>query len=160
MNARTDHRVSIWRNLSVTIWRGKVDEADAQMACQSLRELTARYTEGLAMLSIIEASSGVPTAEARRLFSEGLRTASAHIRRVGVVIEGDGFQAAAVRAVSNGVVLVVKPSFGFATFQTVLAAVPWVAEGLPSVGGKKATAKEILDAVLQLRASRVETLAS
>lgn len=145
---------TIWRNLGVAVWRGRVDEASAEGARKMTRELMALHPGGFGLLNILDSRVQIPTAEARAKFSSTLRAASGHIRRAGVVVEGTGFHAAAVRAFSTGMNLLISAQFPFAMFETVGDAASWVAEGLPPVEGKPAQAQEIVALVRDLRAQR------
>src|SRR5690242_20414956 len=111
--------VTMWRNLGVCVWRSRPDEASAQRALKLTRELIALYPEGFGLLNILDSRVHVPTSEARAIFSRALQMASPQLRRAGVVIEGSGFQAAAVRAFSAGINLFIKAPFPFAMFETV-----------------------------------------
>jgi hypothetical protein len=148
-----DHRLTVTGNLGVAIWRGRVDEAGAWLGRDLLRSLTAQCPEGFGLLAVLDRAVQVPTAGARAVFSESLRAASAHLRLSAVVIEGVGFQAAAVRAFCTGVNLVIRPPFAFQIFPTVDAAASWMAAGLPARAGKRLDATEIVAVVRSLRTS-------
>jgi hypothetical protein len=110
------------------------------------------FPEGFGLLNVIDGQSEMPTAEARDGFCRALQSASARILRAGVVIEGTGFQAAAVRAFTTGVHLFLGRPFPLRCFHTVGEAAPWLAEGLPVCAGKQTQAREIVAAIHALRA--------
>ena len=146
-----DHCIGIWRNLGVAIWRSRVTEGIALSARELTRELVTQFPQGFGLLNVIQEGIGIPTPEARAIFATALRTASPRLLRAGVVVEGAGFQAAAIRAFSAGINLFIRATFPFHIFTALPDAAPWLAEGLGGFEGKKTQPQEIVIAVREMR---------
>ena len=148
-----DFCTGTWRELFVVIWRHETTAKGIDACRQGLLDVRASHPDGCAVLSIIEPNAPMPPADVRDSLSRTLSEFGDLIKASGVVFEGGGFRAAAVRSVVTGISLVAKQPFPHKVFATVTAASSWVA---PSMPGGAAGPKELTDAVSAIRRQLAE----
>src|SRR4051812_46217715 len=96
---------AIW----VMILHARPTTADMLLARPALKAMQARHPEGFATLTWILPSAGFSMdSEARTAATEITREYNGSIRAMATLIEGAGFQAAAVRAIVSGMDLVAR----------------------------------------------------
>ncbi len=142
-----------WRELSVVIWRHDTTRKGIDACRQGLQDLQASHPNGCAVLSIIEPNASMPPGEVRDELSRTLREFGDLIKASGVVFEGAGFRAAAVRSVVTGISLVAKQPFPHKVFATVNAASSWMA---PSMPDGATSPRELAEAVADIRRQLAE----
>ena len=84
------------------------------------------YPDGVAMLMIAEASSSMPSGEARAKISAMTRRMAPHIRAMALVFEGTGMWMSSMRMVSRTMMMAVPKKFPMDIFPTVEDAAPWI----------------------------------
>ena len=87
-----------WGNVAITVWgtQGTGPLVDRHAGC--LAELALRYPGGFSSLHITGRQAPLPTPEARAKLSEILEQYQHSLACVGVVLEGSGFWASAIRS--------------------------------------------------------------
>jgi predicted nucleic acid-binding Zn ribbon protein len=94
-----------FRNVAINTWSMQPTGA----AVEVLRQLTERSLsdcpDGIASIHWIESGAGLPTPEARQGLGEIAKRYSKHLHCVGVMLEGSGFWASALRSALSGIVL-------------------------------------------------------
>jgi len=131
IHARDDaHAVATWTNVLIAVWRTETRAAALDGVSQALGELVAAHPE-VALIQVVEAGATAPDAEARRAIAAMLRRYADSIRCSAVVFEGDGFQAATLRAVVTGIAILSRPSYPDVVFGSTVAAINWTARHFP-----------------------------
>lgn len=124
-----DRTVATWGPILVVVWKGTVTVAAAREIQFALRDLAASLPrEDVALLTIVEADAPMPSADARTALANILRFCADDIRCSCVVMEGDGFRAAAARSIATGLSLIARQPFPHRIFSTVHEGSRWVAQ--------------------------------
>jgi hypothetical protein len=122
-----NHFVGTWRDVFVTIWRREVTVASVLFIQHRVRAFARRCsTRRCATLTIVEEGAPMPSSEARTALSNMFRFNAEEILCSSVAMEGNGFRAAAVRAVADGLSLVARQPFPHKTFATIDQATLWL----------------------------------
>lgn len=119
------HVLAVCRNVAVVLW---VKETQLS-AVGGMGELLGELTRGdrrSALLQIAEPSALVPTTEAREAIMAVLKLHTSSLLASAVVFEGDGFRAAAARAVVSGIALMARLDFPHQIFASVPSALEWI----------------------------------
>ena len=88
----------------------------------------------MVMLSIVESTSTPPDASERAYVQANMHRFTG-MRAAASVIEGEGFKAAAIRAVLTGITLALRNPYPMRIFATVAEATPWLLERVPGQAG-------------------------
>lgn len=92
-------------NVAINTWSSQ-PTADAVEVLGKLTERSlSECPEGIASIHWIESGAGLPTPEARQGLSEIAKKYAKHLHCVGVMLEGSGFWASALRSALTGIVL-------------------------------------------------------
>ena len=119
-----------------------------------IHEKTAKHPGGLGCIVVVPAGSRLPP-EAQRKAIEGVLTRlSSHLRGLGWVVEGRGFQAAAVRGVLMGLSLYGRRPYPTHVSTSVRDALGWLATKLAN----EAAAADIDRAAQEIARTRAEYL--
>lgn len=105
------HVLGTWRNVVIAIWVDETSLAVVEEAEATVRRLSARYPEGIAVLQIFGEEHPSIEPPVRAALKELLRAGRDVIREAPVVYEGQGFRAASIRAIVTG--LLPQRSLGF-----------------------------------------------
>jgi serine/threonine-protein kinase len=136
------------RDLCVIVNHGPPTVEQQRSARRQTLELGLRYPAGLGCLVIIDAQSPAPDAEVRREIDQVLADLSPCLRALAWVVLGDGFQAAAVRAVLTGLPLGRPRSYPTKIASDLRSALAWA---LPLLEGGAARLGELDEHVAALQ---------
>jgi len=149
-----DHLVATWRDVVLVNWR----IATAPAAPRELRDITERFIDarpsGIAWFVIIEAAAPLPSAEARESLAGTLRDFGGRMHASAVVMEGQGFRAAAVRSVVTGVVLVSRLPHPHRVFHAAPEGCAWLEKQCGDAVARKFVAADLLRAIESARSHR------
>jgi len=134
-------RVWNWQNLVVCAWRGQATSPAAAVLARIMRDLHARASDvRRSYIHLIPDQAGLPDAAARRTISNIMTDYEESIACVGVVIEGGGFWASAMRNVVIGLRVLRKTPFEYRIHATDEEVVSWLPQchtqktGVPLLG--------------------------
>jgi hypothetical protein len=102
------------------------------------------------VLAVVEEGTPLPDAAARRHLAELITRRAPSIRGYAVVCEGSGFRAAAVRAVSLSITMIVR-QLRSDVFADVAAAARWLAPRFQVAPARSPSPREIEVAAAELR---------
>src|SRR5688572_27233637 len=111
-----DFALASFRDCFMVIWRHEttLDGARAlRRGCFGFAETRPR---GIALLTIVEEEAPMPPSDARAEIATFLRDGSDRIKASGVVFEGSGFRAAAVRSVVVGLTMLARQKYPHKVF--------------------------------------------
>lgn len=115
-----------------------------------LRKLKEDSPDGSAFLAVLQADTPLPTEQARAIVKRVFREFSQVMKAGAMVIEGDGFVAAAFRSVLSMLVLTLRPPYPLKVFRSPSDACLWV---LPHIGKSgQVSGVEVLGAIQRLKA--------
>jgi hypothetical protein len=122
-----DHLVATWRDVLVVNWRVEVTMHAVRRLRSVLGEFAAARPAGIATFVVLDAGALVPGHEPRNETASVLRQFEAHTLASCVVIDGQGFRAAAFRSVIAGLSLITRVPYPHRVFGTIDAASDWLA---------------------------------
>lgn len=147
-----------WGNLSVTLWRDKPTSAGATSLERHYRSMITRYPSGFVSLIVIGAGTPAPDESIRKLITSTMDGAGDHLLSVGVVLEAQGFAAAALRAALTSMSMLTRSRFPRRFVSSVGEALEWLSASVRDDEGRPAQRMELARAVDELR--RVAALSS
>lgn len=152
-HADHDHVVGTWRNVFVCVWRHETHAAAVRNLKPVIEALKAENPRGIAMLTVLESGAAMPTAEARKELPTLFQDVAKGIACSGLVFEGEGFRAAAIRALTTTFNLVAAQPFPHKVFSGISGAETMFLELLPaSAGGERLQRGEIVAVANAFRA--------
>lgn len=117
-----------WQDLFVVFDDGHIGIAEYRRIEPQLASQAANHEEGLSCLVVIPHDAAVPPAEVRAHLGQMLDRLP--MRALAYVVEGEGFKAAAVRAVLLGLGVFQKKTYRTKVFTEKRSALKWLYEGL------------------------------
>lgn len=122
-------RLSSWRNVVVSVW----PDAATTIEVASLHaeaERVAKHTRRPVGLVLVVLETAPPSGnDARARAVEMLRKLGPQVGFVALVVEGDGFRPASVRAMFTGISLLLSPGFPWRIFRTIDELASWTPMG-------------------------------
>lgn len=117
-----NHAVGHTERVLFTMWR-RDTTLDAVRALAPVTQQLSRL--GTGSLTIVERGASLPSSKARTELASALRAERTMLCSA-LVFEGDGFRAAAVRAITTGIYQLAKPPFPIRVFANVMEAAEWM----------------------------------
>jgi hypothetical protein len=99
LHVEKDYALATFGDVFMVIWRHETSMAGAEALRRECLAFAETRPKGIALLTIIEERAPMPPSDSRACIAGFLRDASEVIRASGVVFEGSGFRAAAVRSI-------------------------------------------------------------
>lgn len=93
------------QNVAINTWSSQPTASAVEVLGQLTERSLSECPDGIASIHWIESGAGLPTAEARQGLGEIAKRYSKHLHCVGVMLEGSGFWASALRSALTGIVL-------------------------------------------------------
>ena len=125
-----------WQNIAINVWATQPSAA----AVDVLSELTERSLMecpgGIASIHCIAQGAGLPLPDARARLGELARRYDKHLLCVGVLLQGDGFWASALRSALSGIVLLAPRGYTLRFYGDVQELSRFVAEQIQQRKGK------------------------
>ncbi len=125
------------RDLVIVAWRLGPNAAAVEAFGPRVEALVTA-TPGMCLLGVARRLTGVPDDATRGLIATYIRRVFGRVRAGAFAIEGEGFRAAATRAVVTGLLALVRPDVPVRVFGSIEEAVSWLA---PYLGVKDDTPK-------------------
>ena len=148
-----NHVVGTWRNVFICVWRHQTEESAIVKLKPVIEGLKIRNPAGIAMLTVVEPDADLPTPGARQALPRLFKEVAKGISCSALVFEGEGFRAAAVRALTTTFNMVASQPFPHRVCSNVAAAEAMFIGGLPaSTHGEKLQRGELVRAVSAFRA--------
>ena len=150
--ATTDYALATFRDLYIVIWRRNTTMASVRAVRRGALAFADQRPKGIALLTIIEEEAPMPPSEPREALALFMRDAGDHIKASGVVFEGTGFRAAAVRSVVVGLTMLARQKYPHKVFAELEETTAWMERELAAVGlTQPFAAQEVNEAVLSIR---------
>lgn len=146
------HVLSEWRGHVLGIWSGAPDIEAARALAITVERLALQRPGRTAYLGQIRSLSAVPEEPIRRILIELGRRVNLTLNCAGIVIDGQGFHAATVRAFVTGLGLAAGSRFPMRGFSTLAALVAWARPRLIAAQCDPGTEQEIQAAFAHLAA--------
>ncbi len=151
MQATPDFALGYWRDLFICCWRVRTTMEGADELQKHCAEFGRSRSEGIGLLTIIEANAPAPENDARAAIANFLGTAD-YIRGSGVAFEGTGFRAAAVRSIVSGLTMLARQPYQHKVFDAVPTTMAWLVPELTQHLSLDYAAADAIDAVGRFRA--------
>ena len=129
-------RIVTWSVVIASRWKATPTKEKIELVGRHQRAL-AQATVGnrIVMLNVLAPDTGALLSTAAREAAAGLaKDGREHLMGAAHVVEGQGFGAAAARAVMSGIQLAVRARYPTKVFGSTSEALPWVAELLRQAG--------------------------
>jgi hypothetical protein len=139
-----------WRNLYVGVWSGQTTPAMVQAMLDVQAEMATRFHGDIGQISIIEATTKLPTPDTREVMTRAMKQSST--RAVAIVMSGQGFWMSAVRSVLTAVVFVVRGKVAMQFFDSEEESLRWLVGQLE----RPPEIEHALEAVRAMRAASRE----
>jgi hypothetical protein len=150
-SADRTHVLATWRGHVVALWDG----APQLPAVQRFAELLAKQVDarpgGVVYLAQLPATLALPDSQVREAFAKAGRAVSGRIAGIAVTVEGDGFRAAAVRAMVTGIGMMVGGRLPLRCFRSLAEAAAWGSVRLAASSAPLGSADEVESAFATLR---------
>ncbi|HEX6244142.1 MAG TPA: hypothetical protein VFZ61_24670 [Polyangiales bacterium] len=127
-----DHVVATWRNVFICVWRHQTEEQAVRNLKPVIEALKAAHPRGIAMVTVVEPDADLPTPGARQALPKLFKEVAKGVACSALVFEGEGFRAAAVRALTTTFNMLAAQPFPHRVFPTVDAAEAMLMALLPS----------------------------
>lgn len=145
-----DHAVGTWNDYFIVIWRNETKMEAVEGMTKLFDEFAGQHPDGVGFVTIVERNAPLPPGSVRDALARFLGQATT-IKGSGVVFEGSGFRASAVRSVVTGLTMLAKQPFPHKVFATVEQVTTWLVEEINRAMGSSTGADELLDGIRTLR---------
>jgi hypothetical protein len=125
-----DHLIGTFQSVVFVVWRCETSVAGVSRLVATLHQLARGLANDVVLFVVAEQDALAPAPAARGPIAQMLQTAP--LACCVLTLEGEGFRAAALRAVATGIGLVAAPRFPYRPFSTVQAAAAWLEEERPA----------------------------
>lgn len=147
-----DHVVGTWRNVFISLWRHRVEEHAVFNLRPAIHALKVVHPAGIAMVTVLEPDAELPTPGARQELPKLFKDIANGMACSALVCEGEGFRAAAVRALTTTINTIAAQPYPHRVFATVEAAEVMIIAGLPpSAQGERLERGELAGVVAAFR---------
>ena len=120
-------RIGMLGPVVVTCWFGPADAAAARGLARVTNDVIARQQgQRFSNVHLIDRRVRIPDAETRAVLVQLAHDTAAHIACVGVIIEGEGFWASAVRGVITGLRAITPRSAHIHAYASIAQIVDWL----------------------------------
>jgi hypothetical protein len=141
-----DALIGTWDDFFLLVWRRETTLDAIAHANDLVRRFRGQRAAGIGLFTVIAEGAPRPSADARRALAKMLESGEGQVLASVVVFEGDGFRAAAVRAVVTGLTLLARSSFPHRVFESRRDAARWlVCNGSPRWLGRERGLVNALD---------------
>lgn len=147
-----DHLISTWRNVLILVWKHETTLPGVHKLKATYDALETAHPKNVFLLTIVEQGAPMPASPVRVALADFLGGCRGKMVLSGVVHEGSGFRAAAVRSVVTGLAMMANLPYPHKVFSTAEDAARWM--NLSSPVGKDWTDVTLMEAVREVR-SRV-----
>jgi hypothetical protein len=120
-----------WCDVLVLFATGATTLANQRETEPWLIRVSERYPSGIALLPCVAAQSPVPSGPARDQIGMMYARNAQRLRAVAMVVEGQGFRGAAMRAAFTGVNIIQRRPYMTQVFDDFQAALAWAVGRLP-----------------------------
>ncbi len=140
-----------WMNVCIAVWRDETRVSDVVRVSDALDELSKKQPGGVGLMQFVDEGCVGPSADARVALGKLLNRGRAYIRCSVVTYVGDGFRAAAIRAVITAVYWLARPGFPHQVFVDPSAAASALASYLAPKEGQAKWARALRETVYAAR---------
>jgi len=148
-SADADHVVASWRSVLFTCWRSKPRAEQIRITRRANADIFRVHPSGVRVFNVLEGAMGVPDPEGREASAQVMKETRDEDLCSATIVLSTGFWGSTVRAVLTTITLFASPGYPAKVFDSVEAAVRWMAS-VPAPDG--VTEAELARAVAPLRA--------
>jgi hypothetical protein len=123
----SDHVLVQWGTHLLGIWDGAVSIVSVRQWRQHLQSLVKANPRRTVYISYERAGFQMPDDAVRKLIADTLRAVDGQLAACVVILPGQGFKAAAVRALVSGIALMARPKSPLGCVRNIAEAQSWVA---------------------------------
>ncbi len=123
-----------WHEHVLVVWHLAADEARAERVAEATVRATRAAPGKAAHIAWVQATSGAPDADARKVFTKMGRDVGADLACMLAVVGDDGFKSALFRSVITGLALAARIRFPLKLIAGIDEGAAWAAERLGERG--------------------------
>jgi hypothetical protein len=143
--ADDEYCIALWGNLLASAWSGTPTPSRVLRLRESINEASRKNPDGIIVVLRLGALLPIPEGEARAIVVETMRRFDKDLLSWVIVMEGEGFRAAAARTVASTVRLLARGSFPMPITGDVREAASLIAARMPTATAGEV--KRVLDQV-------------
>ena len=126
IEATKDHLISTWHNVLILVWKQETTTNGVNKLKATYASLSERFPKNVFLLTIVEQDAPMPASTVRVALADFLASCGGKMVLSGVVHEGSGFRAAAVRSVVTGLAMMANLPYPHKVFANVDDAARWL----------------------------------
>lgn len=132
-------------DVHLSYWAREANEDDVLEFRQSLQNRRC------SLLLVIGASVGLSTSGARKQAAKLVEDMGADLFAIGIVVEGEGFWRAGIRAMFTGISFLTKPLSPWRVFDSFETSLDWISDETHRRGGQVPDISDLADKLHRLR---------
>lgn len=145
-------RLSLWHNVSITLWTDQATMAAGQRVLRTSRQLSREFPHGRSQVMIIADGAPAPDQATSELLTEIYNPAVSRILCIAAVLEGTGFWASGIRSRMTNMRIAGGSSMVMRTNDTVEEVATWLPAEHESRTGVKIDPSEFKAMLVAVRA--------
>jgi hypothetical protein len=139
-----------WQQIFAVVWRNETTLDGVRALHSECSKFATKHPRGIGLLTIVSAGAPMPASPVRQAVAAFLAQGSLYIKCSGVLMEGTGFRAAAVRSVVTGLTMLAKQAYPHRVC-SVHDAASMLAHALTAAGGRTIDPAALRVAIDELR---------
>ncbi len=143
--------VVTWLNVCVTVWHEQTLVEDIAAVSEVLGRLSREDPQGVGLVQFVDDGCRSLSPESRAAITKMLERGRPYIKCSTVIFNGDGFRAAAIRALATGIFWLARPGFPHQVFADTASAAALQASYLAPRGSERRWAEVLREVVDQAR---------
>src|SRR5688572_27553194 len=144
-------RYSVWRNITVGVWADQATGEAARRIIAISRSMAKNHTGGHSNIIFVLDGAPPPTPEANQIFAQVHDQKVSDLVCMGIVVEGSGFWASAIRSAITGVRMSSASGIRMGVSDNVNQLMEWLPAEHSKRTGVTVTATELRPVLLSLR---------
>ena len=151
VHVEKDYALASFGDVFIVIWRHETTISGAEAVRSGCFEFAKTRPQGIVLLTIIEERAPMPPADPRSHLATFMRDASDIIKASGVVFEGSGFRAAAVRSVVISLTMLAGQKYPHKVFANLVETAVFLEREVGTVLATPFTAQSLENGVTAIR---------
>lgn len=145
-------RYSMWKNLSIGVWQDQANRDAAERVVAMSQRNAAQFPHGHSGVVFIMTGAPAPTPEAAEILGSLYKPGSTALRCIGLVLEGEGFWASAMRSTVLNMRLSHRSKMSVRVMEDVDAVAAWLPTEHVRLTGVELDPKTLRTVLLETRA--------
>ena len=144
-------RYSVWRNITIGVWADQATGEAARRIIAISRSMAKNHSAGHSNVIFVLDGAPPPTPEANQIFAQIHDQKVSDLACMGIVVEGSGFWASAIRSAITGVRMSTSSGIRMGVSDSVNQLMEWLPAEHSKRTGVSVSASELRPVLLALR---------